>query len=85
MAADRGLRKLEDGAELRDRQLVALEHEQHAAAGGVGQGGQVVEDCGFHPYIRMKCCIASGLRSSPSDGGVWTDQPGRPRASNPGA
>ena len=64
VAADRRLRQLQDGAELRDRELVALEHQQHAAAGGVGQSGQVVENCGFHPYIRMKCCTSAVMRSS---------------------
>ena len=57
MPADRRLRQLEHGAKLGNRELVALEHQQHAAAGGVGQGGQVIENCCFHPSIRMKCCI----------------------------
>ena len=63
VTADRGLRQLEDGAELGDRQLVALEHHQHAAASRIGQRRQVVKDCRFHPYIRMKCCINRPVKS----------------------
>ncbi len=49
MPADRGLRQLRDGAELRNRQLVPLEQQQHPAAGRVAEHGQVIEDCRFHP------------------------------------
>ena len=53
MTADRGLRQLHDGAELRDGQLVTIEQQQDAAARRVGQRGQAIENCrrvGVHPY-----------------------------------
>ena len=65
VTADRRLRQLEDGAQLGDRQLVALEHHQHAAASRIGQRGQVVKDCRFHPYIRMKCYMKRLPKSRP--------------------
>ena len=46
MAAHRRLRQLHDAAELRDGQLVAVEQQQQAAARGVGQGRQMVENRG---------------------------------------
>ena len=42
--ADGGLRQLHDGAQLGDRQLVAVEQQQQAAARGVGERREVVED-----------------------------------------
>ena len=42
--ADGGLRQLEDRAQLRHRQLVALEEQQHPAARRIRERGQVVED-----------------------------------------
>ena len=62
MAADRGLRKLHDPAQLRHRQFVAIEEQQEPAAGGVRQRGEVVEDGGsalthwqsIYPSIRME-------------------------------
>ena len=65
VTADRRLRELEDGAQLRHRQLVALEHQQHPAAGRVGQGREVLENRGIHPYIRMKCYIRRRRSSTP--------------------
>ena len=61
--ADGGLRQLEDRAQLRHRQLVPFEHEQHPAARGIGQRRQVVEDCRFHPYIRIECYMTGRLVS----------------------
>src|SRR5687767_13364670 len=55
MAADRGLRQLEDRAQLGYRELVAFEEHQDAAACRIAQDGQIVEYRGFHPYIRMDC------------------------------
>ena len=87
--ADGGLRQLQHGAQLRHRQLVPLEQEQHPAPRRVGQRGQVVEDCSFHPYIRMKCYTnqqwgqAPQVGSDPgltpwSDPGLTPSKPGRP-------
>ena len=62
--ADRRLRQLQHRAELRHRQLVPLEDEQHAAARRVRERRQVVEDGGvgtsFYPYIRMETYIEIG-------------------------
>ena len=44
MAAGRRLRELHDAAELRHGQLVPIEQQQNAAAGRIGERGQVVED-----------------------------------------
>jgi hypothetical protein len=49
MAADRGLGELQDGAQLADSQLLALEHQQHPAPGRVRKRSEVIEDRGFHP------------------------------------
>ena len=49
MPADRGLRQLQHRAQLADRQLLALEQQQHPAAGRIGQRRKVIEDCGIHP------------------------------------
>ena len=46
MAADRRLGQLHDAAQLRHGQLVAVQQQQNAAARGVGQGRQVVENRG---------------------------------------
>src|SRR3979409_480310 len=57
MAVSRRLRQLHDAAELGDRQLMAVEQQQDAAARRVGQRRQGIEDCGrarIHPYNRMK-------------------------------
>ena len=58
MTTDRGLRQLEHRAQLADRQLVAFEQDEHPAAERVAEHGEVVEDCGFHPLIRINCFIA---------------------------
>ena len=55
--ADGRLRELQDGTQLAHRQLVLFEQEQHSAAGRIGQRRQIIEDCRFHPYIRIKCYI----------------------------
>ena len=44
MTADRRLRQLHHGAELRHRQLAAVEQEQQPAARGVGQRGEMIEN-----------------------------------------
>ena len=49
MAADGGLGELQDGAQLPDGQLLALEHQQHPAPGRVRKRSEVLEDRGFHP------------------------------------
>ena len=55
MAADRRLRELEDGRELRHRQLVAVEEEEEPGADGIAQGAEAGEDRGrfCHPFIRI--------------------------------
>ena len=63
VAADRGLRELQDRAELRDRELVAVEEEQDPAPRHVGEDGEAVEDGGLGGgghYIRV-----SGYNETP--------------------
>ncbi len=45
MATHGGLWKLEDGPDLVDGELVALEYEQHSASRRVGEGRHSVENC----------------------------------------
>jgi hypothetical protein len=52
MTADGGLRQLQDGAQLRDGQLVPFEEEQHPPPRQVPQHAQLVEDR-FNPHIRI--------------------------------
>ncbi len=62
VAADRRLGKLNDRAELADRELMLFEQEQDAAADRIGQRRQMIENRlrRFHPYIRMKCYMRGG-------------------------
>src|SRR4026208_996525 len=57
MAADCGLRHLQHGAQFRARQLLLLEHHEHAAARRIGERRHVVEDWSHHlsvnPDIRL--------------------------------
>ncbi len=58
MATHGGLWELEDGPDLVDSELVALEYEQHAASRRVGEGRHPVENGRrmgdvLHPYIRI--------------------------------
>jgi hypothetical protein len=58
MPGDRALRQLEDGAQLRNRELVAFEQCHESAARCIRQSGEAVENRGrsghYHPYIRME-------------------------------
>ena len=58
MPAHGGLRELERGLELPDRQLLALQREQDPAPNRVGQRAQAIEDGGggqgVNPCIRME-------------------------------
>ena len=66
--ADRRLRQLQHRAQLRDRQLVPLEDEQHPAAGRIRQRREVVENGrGIHPYIRINSLIQEPGRLSSCD------------------
>ena len=63
-SSDLGLRQLHDAADLGNGELVPFEEQQDAAARGVSQRGEVVENCGssIHPLNRMKGYIGSPLR-----------------------
>ena len=61
MPADRRLRQLKHGAQLADGQLVPFEQNEHPAPQRVAEHGQVVEDCRFHPLIRMNCFITETI------------------------
>src|SRR5262249_46942942 len=56
MTADRRLRELKDRTQLRDGQLVTLQKQQHAAAGRIREGAEVVKNgrtYGRHLLIRI--------------------------------
>ena len=47
---------------------MAFEQQENAAARRIAQNGQIVEDGGFHPYIRINCYT----KTRPGQGGTAT-------------
>ncbi len=55
---------------------MAFEQHENAAARRIAQNGQIVEDGGFHPYIRINCYTKTRPRQGP-------DSRPRPLCENP--
>ena len=84
--ADGRLRQPQDLAQLRDGELVRLEHGQDAHAGGVREDGELVEDGSSHsgsgiragethPSSRMEEYTAASLPVDPESRAAPADQP----------
>ena len=54
MPADRGLRQLDDVAELGNRELAAFQNGEHPDADRIRKDGELIDDGRIHPYNRMK-------------------------------